>query len=55
VPLGETRDTQMLVSIDKTDAGLRQTELLPVRFVPLVHGRAGIGARVPKSARGSKT
>ena len=44
----------MLVAIDKTDDGLRQTELLPVRFVPLVHGRAGVGARVPKSARGSK-
>jgi protein-L-isoaspartate(D-aspartate) O-methyltransferase len=54
IPLGETRDTQMLVAIDKTDAGASQTELLPVRFVPLVHGRAGVGARVPKSARGSK-
>ncbi len=52
IPLGETRDTQMLVAIDKTEAGLRQTELLPVRFVPLVHGRAGVGARVPKSRAG---
>jgi protein-L-isoaspartate(D-aspartate) O-methyltransferase len=54
IPLGETRDTQMLVAIDKTEAGLSQRELLPVRFVPLVHGRAGVGARVPKSARATK-
>ena len=45
IPLGETRDTQQLVQIDKTEAGLREVELLPVRFVPLVHGRAGVAAR----------
>ena len=39
LPLGETRETQFLVQIDKTDKGLKQTELLPVRFVPLVKGR----------------
>ena len=52
IPLGETRDTQMLVAIDKTDAGASQTELLPVRFVPLVHGRAGVGARVAEIRAG---
>jgi protein-L-isoaspartate(D-aspartate) O-methyltransferase len=39
LPLGETRDTQALVQIDKTEAGTTLKELLPVRFVPLVHGR----------------
>jgi protein-L-isoaspartate(D-aspartate) O-methyltransferase len=39
IPLGETRDTQQLVQIDKTPEGLVETPLLPVRFVPLVHGR----------------
>lgn len=39
IPLGETRDTQSLVQIDKTPDGLVETPLLPVRFVPLVHGR----------------
>lgn len=39
LPLGETRDTQQLVQIDKTEAGMTMKELLPVRFVPLVHGR----------------
>lgn len=39
IPLGETRDTQSLVQIDKTPEGLVETPLLPVRFVPLVHGR----------------
>ena len=46
VPLGETRDTQQLVQIDKTEEGLSEPKpLLPVRFVPLVHGRAGVAAR----------
>jgi len=45
IPLGETRDTQQLVEIDKTETGISETKLLPVRFVPLVHGRAGVGAR----------
>jgi len=39
IPLGETRDTQSLVQIDKTPEGLVETPLLPVRFVPLVQGR----------------
>jgi protein-L-isoaspartate(D-aspartate) O-methyltransferase len=39
VPLGETRDTQSLVEIDKTEIGIMQKALLPVRFVPLLHGR----------------
>lgn len=39
LPVGETREAQTLVQIDKTDDGLTQTELLPVRFVPLVKGR----------------
>ncbi|MGI9382730.1 MAG: protein-L-isoaspartate(D-aspartate) O-methyltransferase [Methyloligellaceae bacterium] len=39
IPLGETRETQALVQIDKHDTKIEQTELLPVRFVPLVRGR----------------
>jgi len=39
IPLGETRESQSLVQIDKTKEGLVETPLLPVRFVPLVHGR----------------
>jgi protein-L-isoaspartate(D-aspartate) O-methyltransferase len=52
IPLGESRETQNLVQIDKTETGLDQTTLLPVRFVPLVHGRAGLAARQkgPRSA-----
>ncbi len=52
IPLGETRDTQQLVEIDKTETGISETKLLPVRFVPLVHGRAGVGARQAKSGKG---
>ncbi len=51
IPLGETRDTQQLVEIDKTETGISETKLLPVRFVPLVHGRAGVGARQAKSGK----
>lgn len=43
IPLGETRDSQSLVQIDKTPEGLVETPLLPVRFVPLVHGRVKRG------------
>ncbi|HSH63591.1 MAG: protein-L-isoaspartate(D-aspartate) O-methyltransferase [Methylibium sp.] len=39
IPLGENRDAQQLVQIDKTEAGVTETPLLAVRFVPLVHGR----------------
>jgi protein-L-isoaspartate(D-aspartate) O-methyltransferase len=55
IPLGETRDTQYVVRIDKSEAGLlSETPLLPVRFVPLVHGRAGIAARQARGARAAK-
>ena len=39
LPLGETRETQFLTQIDKTEDGVEQKELIPVRFVPLVKGR----------------
>lgn len=39
LPLGETRETQYIVQIDKAEDGIKQKELLPVRFVPLVKGR----------------
>ena len=39
IPLGSTRDTQSLVEIDKTETGIAKKPLLPVRFVPLLHGR----------------
>jgi protein-L-isoaspartate O-methyltransferase len=55
IPLGETRDTQYLVQIDKTETGLKETSLLPVRFVPLVHGRAGVAARQAKRAARPET
>ena len=54
IPLGENRDAQQLVQIEKTEAGLTETLLLPVRFVPLVHGRAGVGARAQKGPRAAK-
>ena len=54
IPLGETRDAQQLVQIDKTGEGFTEKPLLAVRFVPLVHGRAGVGARQPKGARGAR-
>ena len=54
IPLGETRDAQQLVEIDKTEAGLTETKLLPVRFVPLVQGRAGVAARAAKGSRAAK-
>ncbi len=43
IPLGENRDAQQLVQIDKTEAGFTETPLLAVRFVPLVHGRVKRG------------
>jgi len=39
IPLGATRDSQVLVQIDKYEVGVERRELLPVRFVPLVKGR----------------
>lgn len=41
LPLGETLDSQRLVRVDKTAKGLIRKNLLPVRFVPLVHGCGG--------------
>ncbi len=38
-PIGPTRDSQMLVQIDKYEVGVEQRDLIPVRFVPLVKGR----------------
>jgi protein-L-isoaspartate(D-aspartate) O-methyltransferase len=46
LPLGETRDTQFLVEIDKTEGGVTMKELLPVRFVPLMRGRVQPDERV---------
>ena len=39
LPLGETRETQFLTQIDKREDGIEQTDLIPVRFVPLMKGR----------------
>jgi protein-L-isoaspartate(D-aspartate) O-methyltransferase len=39
IPLGDSRDALQLVAIYKTDAGITEKTLLPVRFVPLVQGR----------------
>ena len=38
IPVGRTTEDQALLKIRKTDKGLEQTKLLPVRFVPLVEG-----------------
>ena len=54
IPLGETRDTQYLVQIDKSETGLSDAPLLRVRFVPLVKGRAGVTARAQKGPRAEK-
>jgi protein-L-isoaspartate(D-aspartate) O-methyltransferase len=37
LPIGESRDDQSLVQIDKTEQGITQQALLPVRFVPLLN------------------
>jgi protein-L-isoaspartate(D-aspartate) O-methyltransferase len=55
IPLGHSRDAQHLVQIDKTETGLTETKLLPVRFVPLVQGRAGVAARAAKGLHSVKT
>jgi protein-L-isoaspartate(D-aspartate) O-methyltransferase len=39
IPLGEDRDRQSLVQIDKSANGLTEASVLPVRFVPLMRGR----------------
>lgn len=37
IPVGEEHSTQQLLSLKNTAAGIETTELLPVRFVPIVH------------------
>jgi protein-L-isoaspartate(D-aspartate) O-methyltransferase len=39
IPLGEDRDRQSLVLIEKSADGLTESSVLPVRFVPLMRGR----------------
>lgn len=39
IPIGPTRDSQMLVQVDKYEVGVEQRDLMAVRFVPLVKGR----------------
>jgi protein-L-isoaspartate(D-aspartate) O-methyltransferase len=39
IPLGEDRDRQSLVLIEKSADGLTEASVLPVRFVPLMRGR----------------
>lgn len=39
-PIGESRDTQILVRLRKQDGQIEQEDLLPVRFVPLLKGVA---------------
>jgi len=39
IPLGEDRDRQSLVLIEKSADGLTKASVLPVRFVPLMRGR----------------
>jgi len=39
IPLGEDRDRQSLVQIEKSADGLTKASVLPVRFVPLMRGR----------------
>jgi len=38
IPVGRTNEDQALFRIKKTEQGLEQEKLLPVRFVPLVEG-----------------
>ncbi len=40
LPLGEPADTQHIVKLTKTDSGLERETLIPVRFVPLMPGKA---------------
>jgi protein-L-isoaspartate(D-aspartate) O-methyltransferase len=39
IPLGEDRNRQSLVLIEKSADGLTESSVLPVRFVPLMRGR----------------
>jgi protein-L-isoaspartate(D-aspartate) O-methyltransferase len=38
MPVGESRESQKIVVLDKTNRGLESEELMPVRFVPLRGG-----------------
>jgi protein-L-isoaspartate(D-aspartate) O-methyltransferase len=38
LPVGQSDDVQQLLRIVKTPHGLEYTELMPVRFVPLLEG-----------------
>jgi protein-L-isoaspartate(D-aspartate) O-methyltransferase len=40
MPFGESTDSQRLVKLERTEDGLRETELIPVRFVPALEGIA---------------
>ena len=40
LPLGKHDGAQHIVKLTMTDAGPKQQELLPVRFVPLLPGQA---------------
>jgi protein-L-isoaspartate(D-aspartate) O-methyltransferase len=40
IPVGPQGGTQRLVRVDRTDAGITERDLMAVRFVPLVPGRA---------------
>lgn len=37
IPVGEEHSTQQLLSVRKSESGVETTELIPVRFVPIVH------------------
>ncbi|MEQ1890637.1 MAG: protein-L-isoaspartate(D-aspartate) O-methyltransferase [Alphaproteobacteria bacterium] len=40
IPIGPTWDTQHIVRITRSESGYDSEDLLPVRFVPMVHGIA---------------
>jgi protein-L-isoaspartate(D-aspartate) O-methyltransferase len=40
MPFGESADSQRLVKLERTENGFRETELIPVRFVPALEGIA---------------
>jgi len=40
MPFGESPDSQRLVKLERTAEGLKETELIPVRFVPALEGVA---------------
>ena len=40
MPLGDSSDSQRLVTLERTESGLLSTEMIPVRFVPALPGVA---------------